>query len=257
MRTLIATAALALVLAAPAQAKELVQAQICGAEGCATTTDRDELMLVPGGEAIGTPPPLAPYYEVRVTIAEGDDTSTWTSWYVPSADMVAFRDPDGTTAFHPIFGKSIPFMREWAQQVEPFAAPRITAAFVGGKRVAGDAATYAELFAAESAGPARPETYDWVPVELRSARPSPWTDGGVGLLYSPADGLLHRGPDLILLSDGLADDLAAVRALDAAGDGRQLMPWLAAAALLAAMLLVAALGARLRTRAPAPAPTSS
>ena len=263
MRTLFLLAATALVLAAPANAKELAKAELCGPAGCVAVGGDADLRLVPtGGEITTGPPPLGAYHELVVTMAEGPDahdTSTWMIWYVPSAGVLAAPGEGGAVTFMPVFGESATFMKSLAKRVEPFAAPRITAAYVGGRRVTGDPGTYAQLLAAPDAGAAWREADDWAPVELRSLERSPWTNGALSLSYSEATGILRRGPDLVRLADGLAADVAAARALDPAGGGTTLLPWLAAAALLAAMVLLAGLGMLLRRRAdaaavPGPAP---
>jgi uncharacterized protein (TIGR03382 family) len=183
---LFAASAAALLLSAPAGAKELVKAELCGPAGCAAVY-QDELRLVPiEGLEFMAPPPMGAYYELVLTARGG---------------------PGAT-----------------------------------GKPVAGDPATYAQLFTAVPAGPVRALRGDWVRVELRSAERTPWTTGAA-VSYSPSAGVLRRGPDLVRLADGLADELANARALGTGGDGTALLPWLA----------LAALGAWFRRRRDAPA----
>ena len=245
MRTfaLCAAAALALVLSAPAGAKELVKAELCGPAGCAAL-DEDELRLVPlEGDEFEAPPPLGAFYDLRLTAQDGRDaahTTTWTIWYLPSAGMIAFRNESNSVTFHSIKPAWATSLKELAKRVQPFPAPRITAAFVDGKRIDGDSATYAALFSAESAGPARIDDGDWVQVELRSAKPTPWTFGTTAS-FSRSAGILQLGPKWIRLDDGLADDLANARALGTEGR-TTLLPWLTPAALLVAVGLLAALG---------------
>jgi hypothetical protein len=222
MRTfaLLAAAALALLLSAPAVAKELVKAELCGAAGC-TAIDKRDLELVPlGGESFADPPPLGPYHELVTTAQDGPestDTNTWTSWYVPSAGVIAFTNEYGSTKFQPVYGRSATFMKTLAKSVQPFPTPRITAAFVNGKRIAGDPGTYARLLTLDRAGPVRATEGVRVPIEVVSARRSPWTNGGVPLSYAPESGVLFRGPEQLRIADGLGDDLAHARALGSGG----------------------------------------
>ena len=94
-RTLVlaAIAALALAVAPAAMAKEIKQAQLCGTDGCATADDGDHAVLVNGGPP-RTPPTAAPYYDVRLTVAEGDQNATWSFAAVPARH--AMRADDGT-----------------------------------------------------------------------------------------------------------------------------------------------------------------
>jgi hypothetical protein len=102
-----------------------------------------------------------------------------------------------------------------AARVQPFPTPRITAAFVGERRVRGDANTYALLFALESAGRAVNAGSDWVPIDLRSERDTPWTNGASYLAYSPSETLLQRGPELLRVPSRIARDLDRARAIEA------------------------------------------
>ena len=264
MRSLVPvlTAFAALALAAPAAAKEVAKAELCGPAGCATVTDRDDLRLVPtGSESIAAPPPLGAFHRLTITM-EGPDvhgTRPWTIWYVPAAGMIAAPGPTGEIAFHPVYGEAATFMKALAKTVRPYRAPRITRALVDGRPVSGDPATYGRLLTERSTGSTRDAGGDWVAVELASAAPSPWTNGEPMLLYSPRTRVLLRGPETIRLERSLADDLAHARALGTGG-GRALFPWLVGAGLAAAVLLFAALGAVLRRRPAvpgAPEPTTA
>ena len=261
MRVLVlaATTAASLILAAPAAAKELVAAELCGAAGCAAV-DPDDLRLVPtGGETTTGPPPLGPYHVLRTTVAEGPEGGerhTWTSWYVPAAGLIVWPGDAEPASFHPVYGEAATFMKALAKTVAPFPAPRITAASVGGRRVSGDPGTYAELFAANGPFPLREPEGDSVPIELVSPAPSPWTNGSVTLSWWPESGVLLRGSQQLRLADGLADDVRSARALGTGG-GTAVLPWLALAGLVAAIALLAGLGAVLGRRAAAPQPSTA
>jgi hypothetical protein len=246
-------AATALAVAAPAGAKELVKAELCGPVGCATVTDRDDLRLVPtGGETTAGPPPMSAYQRLEITVQDGPDrgdTNSWTVWYVPSAGMLAGPGVTGDTTFWPVDGEAATFMKRLAKTVEPFPAPRITEALVDGRPVSGDPSTYARLFSQRSTGSTRDGGVDWIAVQLDSPASSPWTEG-MTLLYSPRTDVLLRGSEAINLPASLGDDVEHARALGSGG-GRTLLPWLVASALVVALLLLAAVGAILRRR-PAP-----
>jgi hypothetical protein len=252
--TLTATAAAALVLAAPAAAKELARAELCGPAGCVAVTGEDDLRLVPtGGELTTGPPPVGAFHELVITVGEGPDehdTNPWTIWYVPSAGVIAAPGEGGAVVFMPVFGEAATFMKALARRVDPYPAPRITAASVGGKRVAGDPASYADLLTVPTAGLPLVEG-ELVPIELRSESRSPWTNESIVLRYAPDADVLLRGPDHVRLSAAQAADVEAARTFGGGG-GRTLLPWLTAAAVVLSLLALAALGALLRRRPAAP-----
>lgn len=88
---------LCLVLAAPAQAKEVLAAKVCGANGCATSRDRDLIAgLAEGGDPVDPPQAAAPFFRVRLTI--GDDRGNvaerfWTH-FMPKGELI--RGDNGT-----------------------------------------------------------------------------------------------------------------------------------------------------------------
>jgi hypothetical protein len=94
-RTFALAAVLALALApAAAAAKEITKAEVCGPDGCATVSDHSALSVIGNGGPPRTPPTAAPYYDVRVTVAAGDQDFTWSYVAVPSRH--AQRADDGT-----------------------------------------------------------------------------------------------------------------------------------------------------------------
>jgi hypothetical protein len=250
---LLAAAAAALALAAPAAAKELAKAELCGAAGCVAVTDRDDLRNFPtGGEATTERPPLSSFYALRMSTKDDVATHTWTIYYVPSADLFAIPDEYGSVTWHPLFGDAIPLMRKLASRVEPYPAPEITSVAIGDRVVREDAASYLRLFEPEvGASPGKAAPADWVPVDFRSAQVSPWTLGDRELMYSPSANVLERRTDRLLLAESLAADIEAARPLSA-DETTSWLPWLALAGLFAALLFLAGFGALLRRRFAAP-----
>jgi hypothetical protein len=88
---------LCLVLAAPAQAKEVLSAKVCGENGCVTSRDRDLIAgLAEGGDPVDPPKAAAPFFRVRLTI--GDETGKvmdrfWTH-FMPKGELI--RGSGGT-----------------------------------------------------------------------------------------------------------------------------------------------------------------
>jgi hypothetical protein len=182
------------VLALPglASAKGWGNPRLCGPAGC--TRAGVWLNSLPAGEAQTVPAP-APFYELRTC------RTCWRVWYVPSAHALA---PRAGSTFTLVTAEAAASFERLAVGLEPFPAPFVTAAFVGGRRVTGDASSYARLFELESAGPAVNAGTDWVPIDLRSEQDTPWTNGATYLAYSPRKNLLQRGPELIRVPDPIA-----------------------------------------------------
>jgi hypothetical protein len=253
----------ALVLAAPAAAKELTKAELCGPAGCIAVTDEDTLRNIPtGSEPIADQPPLLqPFHTLRFTVTEGDGgpEHTSTAYYVNRVSMIAWENQGGTVVWSDVRGASATLMKQLARRVEAFPAPTISATTVSGRSVDADPASYLALF--EQSGrrlDAEAIPHDWVPIDLRSTAPSPWTDGPFELMYSPSTNAIERGIDRIVLPGDLAADVEAGRPLSRDGGARWL-PWLVLGGLIGALVLLAALGALLRHRggaAPTPEPAA-
>ena len=245
---LVLVAATALALAAPAAAKEITKAELCGPAGCAATTNEDELRMFGGGsDTFGAQPPMSAYYELSLS-ARGDDegaTTTWTIYYVPSANMIAVDGGYGTTNWHPLSAAAAGVMRRLAARVEPFPPPTVTSVAIGDRVVRENAASYLQLLH-DTGGiaPLNVSPDDWVGIDLRSARPSPWTDGARELLYSPSTNILERRIERVVLADSVAADIEAARPL--VDDRVRWLPWLVLGGLIAALLGLAGVGALLR-----------
>ena len=251
MRVAVAAASLlaALAAAAPALAKEPIRATFCGASGCRTFEDPATLNMIPGGE--GTVPlgPAVPYYRVEIVAGERGNPQnqhSFFTYYVPSADAMAFEEPEGVMRYHPIFGApTINLMRRLTRGLEPFPRPVVTRANVGERLVRGEAArSYLELFDALPESEPAEAPNDWIYIDLRSTRPSPWTDAKIDLVYSPGENLLERGWTRVKVPAAIAADVEAARALD----GSSARSWRLAFAAVPLGLLGLALAMRGRIR---------
>jgi hypothetical protein len=129
-RLAIATLFVALALPAEALAKEPVKATVCGADGCATSEDKDAILpLVEGGPPVATPPTAgAPAYRVRLTIAVDDgpgggrrETDTFATWMVPTLGLI--RGSEGTWLTLP--ATTLAALRRVAGDIRPFPAARL------------------------------------------------------------------------------------------------------------------------------------
>jgi LPXTG-motif cell wall-anchored protein len=103
-----------------------------------------------------------------------------------------------------------------AKQVQPFASPEITAAFVG-RRAAADPGSYTRLFDPSWRDVGSWPSGRWLHVRLRSASPSPWTDGKNVYLYSRKRRLLARDGFVYRVPRAVATQLRAARSLSVTG----------------------------------------
>jgi hypothetical protein len=94
MRSLVLAVLLVLAVVPAAAAKEITKAEVCGPDGCTAVADRAVLPILGNGGPPRTPPTAAPYYDVRITMAEGDQNATWSFAAVPARH--AMRADDGT-----------------------------------------------------------------------------------------------------------------------------------------------------------------
>jgi hypothetical protein len=254
-RTLLLLAAVTAVLGAPtvAAAKNVSELKLCGPSSCATINDRAVLerwMQSGDGGATGTPLP-APYYRFDVTVRaaagesfdNGKTSVTWSQWYVPSAHAVRGESDSGTAAWVVESGRAATIFHDVLSGVDPYPAPTITRATIGGRTVR-DPASYARLF-----DPKWKIAGDWSAgdrrrIRLFSASPSPWTDGKNTLLFSPRKHTLSRDGIVFAVPKAVAARLTRARSLAPGGGHEQLA--FAAAGIVALGLAGAALFRRLR-----------
>jgi hypothetical protein len=117
----------ALVCAAPAAAKELTKATLCGQDDeCTAITDPDKLRQVPRGGATSVPAPaLQPFYVMSLTIDHGGKSGPLLLYYLPLENLLAANgELPGEMVWLPIAdpkGKAI--LREAAKGLTPFRAP--------------------------------------------------------------------------------------------------------------------------------------
>ena len=140
-----------------------------------------------------------------------------------------------------------------AKRMKPFPAPEFTAVTIGSRRVTEHPASYRELFTVQSTDDdAYPQgVADWEQVTFVSNQKSPWTLAQSSIHFSPSNGMLQRGIEIVKLPTGMATDMRSGESL-AGGPG---FPWrtvlfalLAAAALLIAASMIRPLRRRVFVR---------
>ncbi|MDP9286014.1 MAG: hypothetical protein M3P41_13825 [Actinomycetota bacterium] len=242
----------ALLAAAPAQAKELLGAQLCGADGC--VTQRDSMLAEgPGGPfsgsgSIATPAKPGGWY--RGYLLAGDHGKVFGRlpfFYVPDGHLIV-QPGEGaqpTTWSHPE-GRLAALLAELAQRTKPLSTPTITEVAVNGTAVS-DPQSYLRLYSIGGKPQTYPTDTSSVQVVFESDRPSPWTTGNYIVVY-PKSNLLVRDGQLVSIPAGIAARVARGESLDV-GDS---FPWLLTLAGTVVVLLAGLLWRfRLRT-APQP-----
>ena len=124
IRALLLTAVAVLALAAPAAAKEITQAQICGDSGCTTISDRETLRSLPhGGEATAEPPAAAEFYTLAFTFEAAREQHQFRMYYVPSANLLAANgQTPAALAWFTVDGEALDAIRAAVDGLEPFPA---------------------------------------------------------------------------------------------------------------------------------------
>jgi len=236
---LLALAALA--LAASALAKEPKSATVCGADDCATTTDRQGLLNLMNGNGSTPPPAAGDYYKVTMTIDVPPDAGVgpkveW--WYTASgggALRSVEKDPSGVTAWYPLTATGKALMARVTSGLEPFSLPKVASVTIGGKPVS-DPSSYLRLFGQTATGTPQVSAGDWQDIVF-SGPASPWTDNAVTLQYSPSANAVLRGYDIAKLPPSLA---AKVESRSSLAPGSAFRWWLVGLAALALAAVAAA-----------------
>lgn len=191
---------------------------VCGASGC-----RDVMRLLSWADGTTTrPAPPSAYFAITYLDRSGRSVDAdWPSlYYVPAAGILR-RDGGVATWISP----SGSDLREAVRGLRPFPRPRLARVTVGGSR-ARDPDSYLRLYElpssprrpADPAGSA-PAWYEdskalmryyervrryWIPVNLWSARPTPWGDGSNFVWISRRGALLRRDGEVLRIPRALA-----------------------------------------------------
>lgn len=224
--------AAALVLPALAAAKELTKAEICGADECATVTGAALQRLANTGDGLTDPAPApGAFYRVTFTVEHEGESDSWSIYYVPG-DRLAL--PEGE--WEQIGPGALAEYHRATAGLDPFPAPTLERVTVDGRTVK-DPASYTTLYTAGTPDGSVPSGLaDWIPVEMTFDRAdTPWS-GAPYIYFSPNNGMVQRGIDIVRLPDGMAADVRAGRSLEAGGG----FPWALAAVIALAVAFASA-----------------
>lgn len=254
MKKLMLVAAVALLCAAPANAKELLGAQLCGAGGCATERQAglSEGHGGPLGDGLTAAPAQAgPWYRGALLLGDrGKVFGQYAFYYVPDGRLVVQPGMDGQpTTWLKAQGALDGLLERLASKLRPFPAPQLADVAVNGK-LATDPQSYLRLYSIGSKAQTYPTDTHSVQIVLETARRTPWSDGNNLVVY-PGSNLLLRDGEIVSIPGNIADRAANGESLAVGRD----LPWTLIAAAVVAALLLGLAGYRLRPRvAPSPVP---
>jgi hypothetical protein len=156
-------AALAVCLAgAPAGAKELHSAKICGQSECATVTEKGDLRAFVTANNLAEEPPSGPFFTIKLTVLDDvGEEGSWTVDYMPSSNLIRTTGNFGAVWYELDSDPTKTGLSGLLRKLEPFPASAFDAATAmpPGEFTADDLATLSEPPpAAEPASTTRPDT---------------------------------------------------------------------------------------------------
>jgi len=240
MKRLLLVIVAALVLPAAANAKEITGLAVCGPADCEDADVSGFGHSGPfAGDTIGPPP--GSFYRLELGV-DGQTDAFGGLYYAPVSGLVAREDRPGVFVWGRLAPPLASAVKEAANHVQPFQAPRVTGARVGGKAVSGNASSYSALLHVDGPLAIPTTSSNAVEIALRATAPNPWT--ATKLLYYPEDNVLFRSPGTyVRLPEPEAADVEAARPLGSGGGGT-IVPWIPLGTAIAGVLLLLGLGLR-------------
>jgi hypothetical protein len=190
--------------AATAQAKEIGSLKVCGANGCNTFSDREQLKgWEPSGGVSSQPLAAAQrYYSVEMgfTDPEGNIIHQENAYWLPDGDLFRFKSTTDASWWQVLPNQTAMYEKA-AAGIEPFT-PALSKVTVKGKRAA-DPNSYLRLLGKFPYRTFPRGKLHLVSIKLRSATPNPWVSGTVILRYDAKRRLLIRPDGYFRLSPTL------------------------------------------------------
>jgi len=192
--------------AGTAQAKEVISLKICGASGCQTSTDPDQLGqwepeagVSPDSVSFTNP---QPYYTMELGFGEpgGNMIHREAAYWLRDSNLMRFQG-DLQDSWSKLIPSQVSLYQKVAAGVEPFT-PQLSRVTVAGKRVA-DPSSYLRLM-----GNFRSTLYPngklhLTRIVLRTSETNPWVDGVASLSYDAKRRLLIRSDGYFKLPSAL------------------------------------------------------
>jgi hypothetical protein len=214
MKKALLIAAAALVVTAPAalakESKEIDFVQVCGASGCKAI--KPVLRIGHEGLRAAVVPALQSYYVLRFGVGDGTTiVGRGELYFIPGAGLVAGQDSAGPiVGWSRLTARAAATARKVAQGLKPFAAPMPARAYVGMQRVS-DAAPFAALLGPLERAAVPRSGESPVSIELRWARPNPWSSAGALLSYLPKARVVIRLDGFFRVPESVADRIDRIR----------------------------------------------
>ena len=191
-----------------AAAKELSSLRACGSSGCKEVKDPALLRtLIRAVEAQGEPvsvpiPQPAPFVRLEFRFKGERNTAgpTFSQYYVPSRGLILLRTDPNAWAWVSA-GELRPVLDRVIAGVAPYAEPTIISVTLLGKELG--RASHTRLYSVRPTTYSVPDEPDWVPVVVKTSRPSPWSKPAATLEYSPSKHVLWRGSEFVKFDSAL------------------------------------------------------
>jgi len=121
MKPLALAIALLALFATSASGKQIVRADVCGAEDCVTLHGAVLMALADYGPPTDPPTEASPFFTAKFTMKAGDGNHSWTTAFVPRGSLL--RGADGTWMHTPPQAEAV--FKRAARGLTPFPASRL------------------------------------------------------------------------------------------------------------------------------------
>jgi hypothetical protein len=198
-----------LALSAPAHAKDIERAVVCGVDRCTE-------IRKPGGAYAGSPgasmPPPGPFYRIELDFGTMVGHPLETVFYVPRARKAASSWQGPGYLWSAPSQTALRVFDRITRGLRPFSRPRFHEVAIDGVVVA-NPRSYERLLTLRDSGPTRLGEADWQRVEFRTKRANPWSLSTVR--YSPGSRILSRSLEWVKVPPPLAAAIEARSSLEA------------------------------------------
>jgi len=203
---LLVAAAGLLALAGSAQAKEIGSLKVCGANGCKTFSDREQLKgwEPSGGQSSQPAAPAQRYYAVELGFTDPEGSGNIihheNAYWLPDGALFRFKATTDTSWWRVLPNQTAMYEKA-AAGIDPFT-PGLSKVTVNGKTAA-DPSSYLRLFGKFPYRTLPRGKLHLVSIRLAAAAPNPWVSGTVVLRYAAKRHLLIRPDGYFRLSSTL------------------------------------------------------